>query len=133
MEKLLDSKRYREIVIFYENELQALEDDAGELNQLFLPVINHLHFFPRSSQEARVLQDQLSSLLEGLIEAIAIIKTLATIAQVKEEGKEELPVYPLLEEQLKLQVKTYVDYYHDRKKKPSDKENKKGKDQSDTQ
>jgi hypothetical protein len=58
MEKLLKAATYRSLMQFYEKELQVLKDDTGELNHLFLPVINLLHYFPRSTQEARVIQDQ---------------------------------------------------------------------------
>lgn len=93
-----------------------------ELNQLFLPVINLLHYFPRASQEARVLQEQLAILKEQIIESIAVFNTLFAIAQAK-ENKENLPVYRLLEDQLKLQVRPYVDFFEYRKGIPSGEEN----------
>jgi len=114
MEKLLDAKTYRSVARFLENELELITDDSDELSKLFIPVIGNLQYFTRPSQQARTLEDQLNSLKERILEALAILNVLAEIAQAKEEGKEKLPVYSLLEEHMKVQVKLYVDYYFDR-------------------
>lgn len=125
MEKLLDAKTYRRIVDFLENELEVLTDDSAELSKLFIPVVGNLQYFPRPSKHARVLEDQLSLLKERIREAIAILNTLAVIAQANEEPRKKLPVYSLLEEHMKVQVKFYVDYFFERdSQKPPDKADK---------
>ncbi len=125
MEKLLTAKEYQGIIEFFETELEAFAKDADELSKIFIPVIGNLQSFPRPSQEARILEEQLGLLKERVMEAVAILNTLVVIAKFKEQTKGKLPLHRLLEEHLRAQVQPFVDYYNDFKnKRPVKKENK---------